>query len=80
MPKNLFFKNNLLYIFAAAKPLNIPSSIPAATSVGKCTYRYNLENAIAAATNTAGFHRLHFVKYIAETAANDAAECPDGNE
>ena len=54
--------------------------IPARTSVGKCTYRYILENAIDAASITAGIQSLFRLKKSTAAAENAQAVCPDGNE
>lgn len=61
---------------AARQPINAP----AATSVGKCTYKYILEKAIRHARINAAMPA--FLLYVKRTQAeaNDAAACPDGNE
>ena len=80
MPFDAFFLSAAVYILCAAYAQAIPSAAPPMTSVGKCTYRYSLEKAIAKAITPNTFQCLYFEKYIAPAAAKDAAVCPEGNE
>ena len=58
----------------------VPRSAPKSTSVGKCTNRYSLENAISAASKSA--HSPHFLLYRKILTADSklASVCPEGNE
>ena len=57
-----------------------PTAIPARTSVGKCTNRYSLENAIRQARISAAAPSFLCITKIETAAANEAAEWPDGKE
>lgn len=55
--------------------------MPAITSVGKCTYKYSLENAINDAVIMAnGVSGFNLQSKTENAAANDEEVCPDGNE
>ena len=55
-------------------------TIPAKTSDGKCTYRYNLENAINTARIPVGIQSLCLKQNKVVTTVNELAVCPDGKE
>jgi len=70
-----------LSINPAATPAATPTTIPPMISVGKCTYRYILENAMRIAiTQDIAPSSFFLLMNNAVTAANDAAVCPDGKE
>ena len=80
--------NYLLYLtaictnFTPRIPNILPNIAPANTSDGKCTYRYNLENAIKTAHTPAITLYLRLIGIIQTTAKNSNAAivCPEGNE
>ena len=49
-------------------------------SVGKCTYKYILENAISTARAVAAIPVFLLIPYAIHAAENDVIVCPDGNE
>ena len=65
---------------APAQPAAAPTRMPPSTSVGQWTYRYSREKAIPAASTRAGFHRGLPEARRANTAAKDAAVCPEGKD
>mgnify|MGYP002465224970 CR=1 FL=1 len=65
---------------ARAQNTAAPTSAPKSTSLGQWTYRYSREKAMATATASAGFQRGEPLAFRANTAAKDAAVCPEGNE
>ena len=66
--------------FSASHALAIPKTMPTNTSVGKCTYKYNLEKAInTAKTNTTNQY-LAREKYNAAADAKAAPVWPEGKE
>lgn len=54
--------------------------IPPSTSLGKCTYRYSLENAISDAKTTAAYLNLFPENRRINAAINEESVCPDGKE
>ena len=59
---------------------NTPRTSPEIISVGKCTNKYILENAINNANNTAGIPIFLLYIKIETAAAIEADECPDGKD
>ena len=74
------FKRRLFAILATHQAITVPNAAPASTSVGKCTNRYSLENAISTASIRAGIP--HFLLNMKTVTAPSklTMECPDGNE
>ena len=81
--KNCFYAFNGLTFFASAYTNNaarVPSTIPANTSVGKCTKKYNLLKAIKAARRSAATPAFLLCKKIVTAAAKLCRVCPDGKD
>jgi len=64
----------------AAIPANIPMNAPASTSVGKCTYKYNLEKAMTTARAAKRKRHRLFLSQRTDAQANETAACPEGKE
>ena len=58
----------------------IPITIPPKMSVGKCTYRYNLEKAIRAVIGITIIPHFFLYNVITVAAIVEDNACPDGNE
>ena len=63
-----------------ANTITAPSTAPAMISVGKCTYRYSLVNAISAASGNATYPIKRFVFHKLTAPIKLCSVCPDGNE
>lgn len=58
----------------------IPNAIPRRTSLGKCTNRYNLENATSKANIINGIPAFLLYRKTDIEAANAQPECVEGQE
>ena len=70
----------LLAVLATDHAMMIPSAMPASTSVGKCTNRYILENAISTASIRAGIPHFLLNMNIVTPPSKLTRVWPEGNE
>ena len=70
----------ILPTYTVKNAKKIPHATPAKTSVGKCTYKYILENAINDANVSAAQPKRRSHLAIIVAATNEENVCPEGKE